>query len=84
MPARLEGRGAGVLSVTDVRGTLPPGPILAVTAGGQELVPAGLLVAEGTVRNGVLAGACTRWPRKVRVSVFRWANERRRLRERSR
>jgi cell shape-determining protein MreC len=84
VPARLEGRGAGVLSVTDVRGRLPPGPILAVTAGGQELVPAGLLVAEGTVHNGVLDGASTPWPREVRVSVFRWANERRRLRERSR
>ncbi|MAB91209.1 MAG: hypothetical protein CMJ90_17410 [Planctomycetes bacterium] len=79
--ARLEGRGAGTLSVVDVRGPLPSGLIVAVTAGGQELVPSGLLVAEATLSDGMRIRVGERWPRQVRVSVFRWARERRRLRE---
>ena len=39
------------------------------------------LVAEATLSDGMRIRVGERWPRQVRVSVFRWARERRRLRE---
>ncbi len=76
---RLVGLGRGRLRLLELAEPLPDGPLMALTAGGQELVPAGLLVASGEVRDGVIPAAAQGWPQEVNVSAFRWTAERRRL-----
>jgi hypothetical protein len=78
--ATLVGEGRGRLRVAGSRGSVQDGPILVLTAGGQELVPPGLLVGEGELLDGVVT--LTRrgeWTSRVHVSVFRFGKERRRL-----
>jgi hypothetical protein len=57
--------------------------VLVMTRGGQEMVPSGLIISSGSVRNGTLSLHPEHpWPDGVQVSAFRFAAERQALRGR--
>ncbi len=59
---------------------LPAGPCVIVTAGGQDLLPAGLLLATGAVEGGRLhLDPAPEWPRSVDLPVFLHSEQRRSL-----
>lgn len=81
VPARLLGRGEGRFEILDRPKRLRDGVVRVVTAGGQELVRPGLEVGRGIVdRDRLILEDRLPWPPTVSVSVFRYGDERRRLR----
>lgn len=73
------------LTPADAAGPVPAGPVDVYTAGGQELVPGGLLVAAGrSDGRSLLPDPAVAPPATVQVAVFRFADELRFLREQRR
>jgi hypothetical protein len=78
--AELIGRGRGRFDAFPRSSPLPRGRVDVVTAGGQELVPAGLFVGSGSCEGRTLTlSRPDDWPARVRASVFRFGPQRRKL-----